>query len=301
MGQIFISYRREGSSGHAGRLEEALEAHFGADQVFRDVEDLTPGLPFPQALSQRIDAAAVMLALIGPHWLNTERDGVRRLDREDDFVRNEVAQALASGKPVVPVLIDETPMPTVEQLPDVLHALAQRQAVRLSDVGWRDDVARLIDTLERWVPPAAAVGGEARMRRRVFFSLAGALLTALAVTVWWFMQGDDFPSGQWQGKVHYDWGPTHQEHFSFERQGNSIVGRASFLGHGLAIDKATWADGVLSFETRTESVMGEERRQLIHRYRMVRSAPRQWRVDYAIHGGFTPASPMEFTVTPVVP
>ncbi len=37
---IFISYRRDDSAGHAGRLHDQLEAHFGRGQVFRDVIDI---------------------------------------------------------------------------------------------------------------------------------------------------------------------------------------------------------------------------------------------------------------------
>lgn len=43
MARIFISYRREGGSGFAGRLAEDLERRFGANEVFRDVEDIALG------------------------------------------------------------------------------------------------------------------------------------------------------------------------------------------------------------------------------------------------------------------
>jgi hypothetical protein len=298
MGQIFISYRREETAGHAGRLEEALEAHFGAEQIFRDVEDLTPGLPFPDALDRRLDQASVVLVLIGSRWLVLDHDGVRRLDREDDYVRLEVSRALQGGKPVVPVLIDDAPMPLAEQLPEPLTELSQRQSVRLTDAGWRDDVNRLAKTLETWVRPRARMHG---VDRRGVLTVAMVLAALLAFGMYRWLATPPFPDGVWEGEVRYDWGATQLERFVFERQGDSIVGSASFLGGPRAIRDARWADGVLSFETRSESWMGNESRQLKHRYRLVSSGPDRWRVNYDIEGGFGPTTPMVFEVSRTIP
>jgi hypothetical protein len=38
MGGIFISYRREDSGPYTGRLRDTLSRHFGAEQVFRDID-----------------------------------------------------------------------------------------------------------------------------------------------------------------------------------------------------------------------------------------------------------------------
>ena len=40
---VFISYRRDDSAGHAGRLQDGLAERFGAGRVFMDVSDLQPG------------------------------------------------------------------------------------------------------------------------------------------------------------------------------------------------------------------------------------------------------------------
>lgn len=293
MGQIFISYRREETAGHAGRLEEALESHFGAEQVFRDIEDLTPGLPFPDAIDRRLDQASVVLVLIGARWLVAERDGVRRLDREDDYVRVEVARALHGGKPVVPVLIDDVPMPEPAQLPEPLAGLAQRHAVRLTEAGWHDDVTRLEKTLETWVSPAPRRHGVGRRIGLVAFALA----CLLAIGLYWLRAMLPFPDGAWQGTVHYDWGETYTERFVFEHQGDSIAGTASFLERPRAIRDAHWSDGVLSFETRSESRMGSETRALSHRYRLVSAGEDRWRVTYAIEGGFVAVTPMVFELS----
>jgi hypothetical protein len=43
--KVFISYRREDTPGHAGRLYDRLQQEFGADNVFIDVDTLLPGDP----------------------------------------------------------------------------------------------------------------------------------------------------------------------------------------------------------------------------------------------------------------
>ena len=286
MGHIFISYRRDDSAGHAGRLEEALEARFGADAVFRDVDDLVPGRSFSDALDARLAAARVVLVLIGPRWLGAERDGEPRLAQPDDYVRMEVAHALASGTPVVPVLLGGATMPSREQLPGSIAALADRHAVRLDDEGWQDDLARLAAVLARWVPVPARKSTLPR------WAVGAAVLLGLVVLGW--PDETPFPAGAWEAEVRYDWGPAVRERFVLTERGNHIVGWASFLGTPRPIVEASWADGVLQFETRSESQMGDESRVLHHRYLMHRdpNGPR-WAMDYVIEGGFTPVKPMQ--------
>ena len=53
MARIFLSYRREDSGGHAGRLFDRLAAVFGEEHVFIDVE-LEPGTDYEARLSERL-------------------------------------------------------------------------------------------------------------------------------------------------------------------------------------------------------------------------------------------------------
>src|SRR5215471_10630069 len=48
--RIFISYRRDDSSGHAGRLYDALADHYGSESVFMDVDTIAPGSDFAEAI-----------------------------------------------------------------------------------------------------------------------------------------------------------------------------------------------------------------------------------------------------------
>ena len=126
---FFLSYRRDDSAGFAGRLADALEHAFGPGSVFRDVDDIGPGEDFIHTIESQLRDVGAVLVMIGPHWLAAGADGQRRLDAKDDFVHLEIQLTLASGKPLIPLLVGGARMPVEADLPP----LARRQAVVLSD------------------------------------------------------------------------------------------------------------------------------------------------------------------------
>src|SRR4029079_14924310 len=161
MRAIFISYRRDDTEGHAGRLFEDLCERFGKDAVFMDVAGIEPGRDFRRAIEQQVASCGVLLAVIGKDWLNvTGAQGRRRLDDPYDFVRLEPARALKRDIPVIRVLVHQAEMPRPEQLPDELKDLAFRNGVELTHARWASDVQVLIAALMPYVdaapPPAPA-------------------------------------------------------------------------------------------------------------------------------------------------
>nr|MDP9336118.1 TIR domain-containing protein [Actinomycetota bacterium] len=146
---VFVSYRREDASGYAGRLHEAVARHFYDDDVFIDIASVEPGADFVDAINETLAKCRVVLALIGPHWLNAvSTEGTRRLDDPADFVRLELETALDWGKRVIPVLVQGARMPTETDLPPSLAALCRRQALELFDPLWSESLARLIESVE---------------------------------------------------------------------------------------------------------------------------------------------------------
>ena len=110
---IFLSYRREDSAGHAGRLYENLTKRFGIGSVFRDIDTLPAGGDFVEMIGAAVRNSDVALVIIGPRWLTARGPtGERRLDDPDDFVRNEVEAALSRAHWIIPVLVGGARMPT---------------------------------------------------------------------------------------------------------------------------------------------------------------------------------------------
>ncbi|MCU0480699.1 MAG: TIR domain-containing protein [Anaerolineae bacterium] len=152
MPRIFISYRRVDSHIITGRIHDWLVFAFGEKHVFKDVDDIPPGMDFRIVLRNALDKCDAVLAIIGKEWLNSrDAQGRRRLDMPDDFVRLEIEAALSRDDVlVIPVLVDGAVMPTVEELPLKLRPLAYRNAVIIRhDPDFQRDMARLIDQLSR--------------------------------------------------------------------------------------------------------------------------------------------------------
>ncbi len=144
MSGVFISYRREDSSGHAGWLREGLAERLGRDRVFMDIDTIEPGLDFVEVLERAVDDCDVLLVLIGKAWLTTKgADGRRRLDDPKDYHRLEVESALKRRIRVIPVLVQDATVPRAEELPPTLQTLARRHATELDDSKWAYDIDRL--------------------------------------------------------------------------------------------------------------------------------------------------------------
>ena len=94
MPKIFISYRRDDTGGHAGRLRDRLIQRFGDANVFRDLDRIAAGANFISSIQEAVGECDVFLALIGKQWLTIADERGRRLDDESDFVRLEIATAL---------------------------------------------------------------------------------------------------------------------------------------------------------------------------------------------------------------
>src|SRR6185295_12970787 len=102
---IFVSYRREDTSGHAGWLADLLGDHFGKDQIFMDIDNIQPGEDFVHVIEKAVGSCEILIAMIGRHWLSRAGEPTRLLDNPNDFVRLEIAAALNRDIRVIPVLV----------------------------------------------------------------------------------------------------------------------------------------------------------------------------------------------------
>jgi hypothetical protein len=191
MPRIFICYRREDASGHAGRLRDALTARFGRDEVFLDHEAIGPGDNFVQAMSRAIGSCEVFLAIIGNQWLSvTNRNGARRLDDPDDHVRREIVEALGRTGRLIPVLVEGAEMPRATELPEPLKPLALRNAFALNDDEWASDVERLAAAIQ---PDARSGASFPRVGRRSVVPAVAAIVLLGAILAILYGRGGGSP------------------------------------------------------------------------------------------------------------
>lgn len=147
-GGIFISYRRDDASHVAGRMADALRGRVGREKVFVDVDNVAPGEDFVRKIEDTIRASDVFLAVIGANWLSARtQQGERRIDLAGDFIRLEVKSALASGKRVIPVLVDGAGMPREEELPEDIRQLVRHNAVFISHTTFTRDMNALMEQI----------------------------------------------------------------------------------------------------------------------------------------------------------
>jgi hypothetical protein len=119
---VFISYRREDSSGIAGRIADRLRARLGRKSVFFDLDDVPPSHEWREVLASRVGACNALVAVIGKRWNPaSEKLGERRLDDPNDTLRIEIETALERAIPIIPVLVDGATLPKREDLPESLN------------------------------------------------------------------------------------------------------------------------------------------------------------------------------------
>ena len=120
--RIFVNYRRDDAKAEAARLHDRLAQSFGAANVFMDVDNLLPGERFDLRLKEALAGTDVFLAVIGVRWLALLE--ARAQSGERDYVREEIAAALAAKLVVIPVLMDRAALPKPASLPEDIRELA---------------------------------------------------------------------------------------------------------------------------------------------------------------------------------
>jgi len=147
---VFISYRRIDSAPAARLLSGDLRAIFGLGSVFIDTNDIRIGTDWPARIGERLQAASVLLAVLGPIWLRVaDEAGRRRLDKPDDWVRNEISYAIDNELEIIPFLITGAEFPDKKDLPKRIAKLADHMYIKVNYETWDNDLNLLIMELEK--------------------------------------------------------------------------------------------------------------------------------------------------------
>lgn len=239
MANVFISYRRPDSAPFAGRICDRLSAAFGAGHVFMDVEDITPGEDFTKAIDSTIARCQVLVAVIGPRWLET----LRAREGERDFVEHEIAAALRRGITLIPVLVGGAVMPSEADLPPALRALSGRQAVSIRDSSFDDDVNHLIRGVRASVVST---------KRILWLVVAAGILIAVVGSVLLLSNSRQAVAsldGAWIARMQRPGARPYTIRLRFRKAGRTLSGEVAYPAGGGAIQRGSFADGKLAFST----------------------------------------------------
>lgn len=184
--KIFVSYRRKDVAGDVDRLVGDLNARYGQSSVFLDADSIRAGRPFAEVIAEWIAESDVVLVVIGDRWLEQSVKGGLRIEEAPDHVRREIEMALKGRAPVIPVLVEDAPMPEPRGLPRSIAKLSGLQAVQIRrGRHWSPDVEYLkreIDEIIGYRPV-----GPSRRRGKIVAAAAlaiaaGAVAAILAVS-----------------------------------------------------------------------------------------------------------------------
>lgn len=139
MSRIFISYRRQDADADAGRLYDMLAHEFGAERLFKDVDDVPPGVNWKNVTREVVRDSAVVLAVISPNWELSEA------------IQIELETAFTAGVRVIPVTVGNARMPTADALPASVTELADINAAALFHNSWGRDCLPLMEAVRKEV------------------------------------------------------------------------------------------------------------------------------------------------------
>ena len=143
---IFVSYRRADSAFFAARLHDRLEELFPG-LTFIDVAGIAPGADFLDRIADTLAECKAVIAVIGQDWLRPAEDTTEPGDLQEDYVTFELQNALERDIAVIPVLVEDAPIPDRASLPAELHPLTRHNAIRISHARFESDLQYLIDEL----------------------------------------------------------------------------------------------------------------------------------------------------------
>ncbi|MDB6112882.1 MAG: transcriptional coactivator/pterin dehydratase [Pedosphaera sp.] len=113
MAKFFISYRRKDDIEAVKKLYDLIVAELGVKAVFWDKDRLLKGKDFVPQLDRFAHEAKIILAFIGPKWIQLAEERVALSDR--DWVRDEICHGIEADKPVIKLLYN-SPAPRAENL-----------------------------------------------------------------------------------------------------------------------------------------------------------------------------------------
>lgn len=173
MNIIVVNYRREDVPAEARQIRDSLVGQTGRTDVVMFDER-------PSLVSQ-LGIGDVLIAVIGPRWLELTRGHAARGERDD--VRAQIATALRRGLAVIPVRVGYTAavpaMPRAEDLPDDIRALAQYKSRTIAIESFENDAMALRTTIR----PTTVVTAHERLPGNSNFKMLLMATAAIASTI----------------------------------------------------------------------------------------------------------------------
>lgn len=143
----FISFRYRDCQDTSARLCDWLIRRLGRKSVRKDYYCIDGGSDLVEAIETIIPTCTAVIALIGPQWFPPVAKGRRRTSI--DYVKLELLCALKHKIAIIPVLVNDTPVPNAKDVPKELRHLLTKKAIRLRCDDFEEDFERLFELLRK--------------------------------------------------------------------------------------------------------------------------------------------------------
>ncbi len=144
--KIFINYRRSDSNWPAQMIYNKLNERYEY-LVFKDLY-IASGEDFEKRIQNELHECKVFLSIINKSWLNILQSRSRE---EIDYVMLEIKVALEENKCIIPILIDDTVMPSQTDLPEEIRELYLKNGCRITLKNFDFEMDKLCDEIDRWI------------------------------------------------------------------------------------------------------------------------------------------------------
>ena len=171
-----------------------FDQEFGDDVVtFVDVDGIPMGVDFRTEIRSKVSQCFVLLALIGEGWLAEDpHTGKPRIFATDDFVRMELEIALSRGIPIIPIKVDEAPLPGPDDWPDSLNKLQYINAAPLNEGSdFQHHLGKIVLRVREILEEKERRRKQffSYMRRSIGLSVIFAAILLVAAGIWFFGPG----------------------------------------------------------------------------------------------------------------
>lgn len=167
-GLVFVSYHRlDRGATSFGRIKAKLESRYHCDRVWVDFDDTGPG-PWRDRVMAGVAGSDVLICVIGPSWREETQHP------EDECAR-EVKAAKAAGIPILPIRINDAPVPA--DLSSFGYRRVRTASVAEPDMpdDFDNDMKKVFDWVDEYVPPAKPPPP---------YALIAGIAAVLAVMLW---------------------------------------------------------------------------------------------------------------------
>jgi hypothetical protein len=215
-----------------------------------DVQDIRPGQDFTQAIQETLAKCHVLIAIIGPNWLKSLR---QRDPAAEDFVQDEIVEALRRNMTVIPVLVDSAKMPQPGDLPTNLQPLSRHQALEIRDSRFDDDFSQLTNVLKT-VPGLVMSGSPQHVResrptgRWKWLAVATVLVMAALLFLTMRPRPAELTGG-WIAKMHKPGQPEYRIRLDLIVAGGTLNGTVDYPTGKAVIGGGSVAGSRLTFQT----------------------------------------------------